>query len=78
MKRKHNKELEITNQKLQEIREIKQEKTIKVLNQIDSSVSYLTQDEIALFIEGIVVYKKQLLVKTVLGTTYEIDISKVK
>ena len=78
IKRKLNEELEITNQKLQEIREIKQEKTLKVLNQIDSSVSYLTQDEIALFIEEIVVYKKQLLVKTVLGTTYEIDISKVK
>jgi len=49
MKRKLNEELEITNQKLQEIRESKQEKTLKVLNQIDASVSYL-QDAIALFI----------------------------
>jgi len=57
MKRKLNEEHEIMNQKLQEIREIKQEKIIKVLNQIDASVSYLTQDEIALFIADIVVFK---------------------
>lgn len=72
------KELDAINQKLKETREVKQDKTMKILDQIDVSVSCLSQDEIAIFIEEIIVHKKHLEVKTVLGSSYQIDISKVK
>jgi DNA invertase Pin-like site-specific DNA recombinase len=77
------KSLNENSQRLQEVRRIKQEKIAKVLKQIDiSSVELtqdeLTQDEIAIFINEIVVYKDKLLIKTVVDTTVEIEISNIK
>lgn len=50
------------NANIKDARHIKEEKTLKILNQINISISCLTQEEIAIFIKEIVVTKEDLRV----------------
>lgn len=72
------KELENSETKLKKVRTLKKEKTLKILDQIDVTTHDLGQEELELFIEDIVVNKKDIEVTTTIGTKHKIDISKLQ
>ena len=77
-KRKLTEELGNLKSKLDEIRKIKEEKVLKTLNEINASVSCLSQEEIAIFIEEIIVYADHIEILTKTGQRKSVAIAKVK
>lgn len=77
-KRKLTEDLEDLNSRLKEIREAKEKKVLKSLNEINASVSCLSQEEIAIFIEEIIVYTDHIEILTKTGNRKKITIDKVK
>lgn len=77
-KRKLTEELGNLKSKLDEIRKIKEEKVLKTLNEINASVSCLSQEEIAIFIEEIIVYADHIEILTKTGQRKSVAIGKVK
>lgn len=77
-KRKLNEEKMNLNSRLEEIRKLKEKKIKQTLDQINASVACLTQDEIAIFVKDIVVYKDYLEVSMKNGYNRKVSIEKVK
>lgn len=77
-KRKLTEELENLNSRLKEIRAAREKKVLKNLNEINASVSCLSQEEIAIFIEEIIVYKDYIEILTKTENRKKILINKVK
>ena len=77
-KRKLTEELETLNTRLNEVRESKEKKVLKTLNEINASVECLSQEEIAIFIEEIAVYADHIEILTKTGNKKSISIDTVK
>lgn len=77
-KRKLTEDFEDLNSRLKEIREAKEKKVLKSLNEINASVSCLSQEEIAIFIEEIIVYTDHIEILSKTGNRKKITIDKVK
>lgn len=77
-KRKLTEELETLHTRLNEVRESKEKKVLKTLNEINASVECLSQEEIAIFIEEIVVYADHIEILTKTGNKKSISIDTVK
>lgn len=77
-KRELTEELENLNSRLKEIRVTREKKVLKSLNEINASVSCLSQEEIAIFIEEIIVYNDHIEILTKTGNKKKVSIDKVK
>lgn len=63
--------------KLNDLRKTKEDNMLKTLRDIDVSVSCLTQEDIAIFVDEIIIYLYYIEVVTKLGKKYKISIDKV-
>lgn len=77
-KRVLTKDLENLNFRLKEIREARDNKVLRILNEIDASVSCLSQEEIAIFVEEIIVYTDHIEILTKTGNKKIVAIDKLK
>lgn len=77
-KRKLTEDLENLNSRLKEIRIARERKVLKSLNEINASISCLSQEEIAIFIEEIIVYADHIEILTKAGNQKKVSIDKVK
>lgn len=77
-KRVLTKDLENLNFRLKEIREARDNKVLRILNEIGASVSCLSQEEIAIFVEEIIVYTDHIEILTKTGNKKIVVIDKLK
>lgn len=77
-KRVLTKDLENLNFRLKEIREARDNKVLRILNEIGASVSCLSQEEIAIFVEEIIVYTDHIEILTKTGNKKIVVIDKHK
>ena len=78
IKRTLSQELVDLENKLFHIRSSKENKILKTLNQMDISNMYLSQEELAIFIENIIVRKTYVEVETKIGSVHKIDLNKLQ
>ncbi|MEG0164871.1 recombinase family protein [Anaerorhabdus sp.] len=77
MKRKLNQELQELDGKLMLVRLGKEKKILDILNQLNVSNACFTQEELAVFIDNMVIDANYAEVVTTVGTVHKIDIAKL-
>lgn len=77
-KRKLKNELQSLDEKLESIKQSRQNKILTTLNQEDFQLDKMTQEEISVFIKYIVVTREKLQVTTMDEQVQEIELSKVR